>query len=227
MTTRIYLIRHASTSFAAEDRFAGASNVPLSEQGRSQALHLSRRLAQQPLPAAIYCSPMDRTVETATIIGSPHGIVPIKKDGLREINHGHWEGLTRAEVQTKFPAEIERWDSDPFGFAPDGGETGMSVMARAIPTIREIVESHPNQTVYVVSHKATNRIIIGYYLGLELKGFRDRIDQQPACLNIVDFKDSSRGRLMLLNDVSHYEAEPVQNHIHLSSWWANDLRIPG
>ncbi len=226
MTTRIYLIRHASTSFAAEDRFAGASNVPLSDTGRSQALHLAERLVSC-TPAAIYCSPMDRTLETATLIAKPHKLTPLPKDGLREINHGHWEGLSRKEVQLKYPAEIEGWDADPFGFAPEGGETGMSVMARAIPTIREIVVAHPNQTVFVVSHKATNRIIIGYYLGLELKGFRDRIDQQPACLNIMDFKDPSRGRLMLLNDVSHYEAEPQQQHIHLSPWWANDLQTPG
>jgi len=226
MTTRIYLIRHAATNFAAEDRFAGASNVQLSEAGRNQASHLSERLAKQP-PVAIYCSPMDRTIETATIIGAPNHIKPIPKDGLREINHGRWEGLSRAEVKAKYPQEIEAWDADPFGFAPEGGETGLSVMARAIPAMREIVEAHPDQTVFVVSHKATNRIIIGYYLGLELKGFRDRIDQQPACLNIMDFKDSSRARLMLLNDVSHYEVDLAQKHIHLSPWWANDLKTPG
>jgi len=219
VTTRIYLIRHAATTASAEDRFAGSSMVQLSAEGRSQAAHLAERLVKHP-PAAIYCSPMDRTVETAAIIGRPHGVKPIPKDGLREIDHGHWEGLTRAEVKVKYPGEIEAWDSDPFGFAPDGGETGISVMARAVPVVREIVAAHPDHTVYVVSHKATNRIIIGYFLGIELRGFRDRIDQQPACLNILDFKDPGRARLMLLNDVSHYEGEPDMEHIHLSPWWA-------
>lgn len=226
MTTRVYLIRHASTNFAAEDRFAGISNVPLSDTGRWQAQRLAERLAKHP-PAAVYCSPMDRTVETATIVAGPHGLKPLPRDGLREINHGHWEGLTRTEVLARYQAEIDAWDADPFGFAPEGGESGMSVMARAIPVIRDIVAAHPNQTVYVISHKATNRILIGYYLGLELKGFRDRIDQQPACLNIMDFKDQSRARLMLLNDVSHYEAEPVNTHVHLSPWWATEIQNPG
>ena len=226
MTTRVYLIRHASTTFAAEDRFAGSSNVPLSDEGRNQAFHLAKRLGAHP-PAAIYCSPMERTMETATLIGRPHSLTPILKDGLREIDHGHWEGLTRVEVTAKYPNEIAEWDSDPFGFTPRGGETGLSVMARAVPAIREIVAAHPDQTVYVVSHKATNRIIIGYFLGIELKGFRDRVDQQPACLNILDFKDLSRARLMLLNDVSHYEGEPDMAHVHLSPWWANDNRWNG
>ncbi len=223
MTTRIYLIRHASTTFAAEDRFAGASNVPLSAEGQGQAVRLADRLKRYP-PAAIYCSPMDRTVETATIIGRPHSLTPIPKDGLREINHGHWEGMTRAEVKASFPDEITAWDADPFGFAPAGGETGIEVMTRAVPAMRVIVEAHPNQTVYVVSHKATNRIIIGYYLGIELRGFRNRVDQQPACLNILDFRDASRARLMLLNDVSHYEGEPDMEHIHLSPWWSGEDR---
>lgn len=200
--------------------------MPLSEEGRGQAGRLAERLTQRPA-AAIYCSPMSRTLETATLIGQPHGLMPITKDGLREIDHGHWEGLTRAEVESRYPHEIESWDTDPFGFAPQDGETGMKVMARAIPVIQAIVGAHPNQAVYVVSHKATNRIIIGYYMGLELKGFRDRIDQQPACLNILDFKDPSRARLMLLNDVSHYEGEPDMQHVHLSPWWASEIQYLG
>ena len=112
------------------------------------------------------------------------------------------------------------WDADPFGYTPSGAETGMSVMMRAIPVLQEIVTTHPNQAVLVVSHKATNRIIVGHYLGIEQRGFRDRLDQKPACLNILDFHDPVRARLMLLNDVSHYEAEPEREHIHLSGWWA-------
>ena len=221
MTTRIYLIRHAATTLSAEDRFAGATNVQLSDEGRNQARHLANRLSAFK-PAAIYCSPMDRTVETATIIAQPHSLKPIARDGLREIAHGHWEGLTRDEVFEQFPEEMEMWDADPFAYAPPGGETGMSVLMRAIPVLQEIVTTHPNQAVLVVSHKATNRIIVGHYLGIEQRGFRDRLDQKPACLNILDFRDPVRARLMLLNDVSHYEAEPKREHVHLSGWWARD-----
>jgi len=219
VTTRLYLIRHAVTKLAAEDRFSGAKNVPLSEEGRYQAGHLAKRLAAF-RPAAIYCSPLERTVETAAIVGGPHALTPLPRDGLREIGHGHWEGLNRAEVKEKYPGEIEAWDADPFGYAPDRGETGEAVLARALPVMREIVSAHTDQSVFVVSHKATNRLIIGHYLGIELRGYRDRLDQQPACLNILDFRDTVRARLMLLNDVSHYEGMPDQEHVHLSGWWA-------
>ncbi len=219
LTTRLYLIRHAATASSAEDRFAGASDVPLSDEGRWQAQRLAQRLSRYPA-SAVYCSPMSRTVETATLLCGPHRLTPQPRDGLREINHGHWEGLSRAEVDERYPGEMELWDSDPFGYAPPGGETGMAAMARAVPVIREIVAAHPDQSVFVVSHKATNRLIIGHYLGIELRGYRDRLDQKPACLNILDFRDPARARLMLLNDVSHYEAEPEREHHHLSNWWA-------
>lgn len=221
MTTRLYLIRHASTVLSAEDRFAGSTDVPLSDEGRDQAVHLAMRLKNYP-PAAIYCSPMGRAVETAAILGQPHGLRPAPRDGLREIGHGHWEGMSRPEVLKQYPAELAAWDADPFGYAPPGGEAGMSVMARAVPVIREIVEAHPNHSVYVISHKATNRVIIGHYLGFDLRGYRDRLDQKPACLNILDFRDAGRARLMLLNDVSHYEDQPHIEHVHLSGWWPED-----
>ena len=48
---------------------------------------------------------------------------------------------------------------------------------------------------------------------------RERLDQAPACLNVVDFKDPVRARLMLYNDTSHYTEQPRAAGAHLSPWW--------
>ena len=56
-------------------------------------------------------------------------------------------------------------------------------------------------------------------LGFDARGYRDRLDQAPACLNILDFKDAVRARLMLFNDVSHYADHPHKPNKHLSRWW--------
>ena len=218
MTTRLYLIRHGATPLSAEDRFAGSENVQLSDEGRAQVTRLAHRLEHDPIDAC-YCSPLDRTVETASVIAKPHGLTPITQDGLREINHGHWEGLSRREVEDQFPEEYAAWESDPFTFAPEGGESGISVLARALPVIREIVVSQKDRNILVISHKATLRIIISSLLGFDVRGYRDRLDQAPACLNILDFKDSVRARLMLFNDISHYADHPHRPHNHLSRWW--------
>jgi broad specificity phosphatase PhoE len=218
MTTRIYLIRHGSTLLTAEDRFSGATDVPLSDTGRAQALRLAERLADDQV-RAVYCSPLQRALETAAIIGRPHGLPPIPRDGLREIDHGHWEGLRRSEVEVQFTQEYAAWEEDPFTFAPQGGDSGLSVMARALPVIREVVQRHAGENIVVVSHKATIRLIISSLLGFDARGYRDRLDQSPACLNVLDFKDPARPRLMLFNDVSHYADQPPRGEAHLSKWW--------
>lgn len=216
--TRIFLIRHGATVLSAEDRFAGATDVELSQEGHHQAQALSVRLADTAI-SAIYCSPMRRTVATAERIAKPHSIVPNRRDGLREIDHGRWEGLTRREVEAQFEGEYAAWEEDPFTFAPAGGESGLSVMSRALPVIREIVSDHPGEKVAVISHKATIRLLISSLLGFDARGYRDRLDQAPCCLNIIDFKGPVRARLMLYNDCSHYLDHPSMASGHLSSWW--------
>jgi probable phosphoglycerate mutase len=218
VATRLFLVRHGATQLTAENRFSGAVGVDLSDEGRHQVQCLARRLADDGI-RAVYTSPLSRTVETAEILAKPHGLTPVRRDGLREISHGRWEGLTRQEVEERFPGEYEEWDSDPFTFAPDGGESGLAVLARALPVVREIVLANQGKNVLVVSHKATLRLILSSLLGFDARGYRDRLDQSPACLNVVDFKDPVRARLMLFNDVSHYQDQPRRAHHNLSKWW--------
>ena len=218
MTTRLYLVRHGATPMTMEDKFSGADNVFLSDEGRAQAQSLAERLKGHQLSAA-YCSPLDRAVETANIVIQPHGLPLVKLDGLREISHGHWEGLTRREVEARYGDEYAAWEQDPFTFAPEGGESGLSVLSRSLPVIRQIVVQHAGQDVLVVSHKATLRLLISSLLGFDARGYRDRLDQAPACLNIVDFSDPVRARLMLFNDTSHYAEQPPRPARHLSKWW--------
>jgi broad specificity phosphatase PhoE len=218
MTTRVLLIRHGATVLSAEDRFAGSTDVLLSDEGRAQASALGERLADAEL-AAIYASPMKRTVETARLVAAPHNLTLTTDAGLREIDHGHWEQLTRREVEARFPEEYSNWEADPFTFAPEAGESGLSVMARALPVLRRIVVAHAGKTVAVVSHKATIRLVLCSLLGIDARGYRDRLDQSPACLNALDFKDPVRVRLVVYNDTSHYASRPAKSHSRLSKWW--------
>ena len=218
-TTRLLLVRHGATKLSAEDRFAGAVDVELSDEGKFQAARLAARLADDQI-SAVYCSPMTRTIQTAEIVAAPHDLPLLQRDGLREINHGHWEGLRRADVEKQFPDEYAAWEQDPFSFAPDGGEAGVNVIARALPVVREIVLNHRGENVLVVSHKATLRLLISVLLGFDARGYRDRLDQSPACLNVLDFKDPVRARLMLFNDVSHYVDTPDRSDKRLSKWWS-------
>ena len=208
MITRVFLVRHGATPLTSDDRFAGSIDVPLGPEGGIQADRLAERLAAAPM-AAIYSSPLRRTTATATIVGGPHGLSPAFEDGLREIDHGHWEGLRRIDVQQMYPDEYAAWEKDPVNVAPEGGETGHQVLARALPVMNDIIRRHAGHSVLVVAHKATNRLLIAHWLGFDIRGYRERIEQLPACLNLLDFKSPDEARLVLLNDVSHYDLAGV------------------
>ena len=216
--TRLMLVRHGATTATEEDRFSGSSGAELSDEGRWQAARLGERLSNHKI-TAVYSSPLSRALETARIIAGSCGVEPVTRDGLREIGHGHWEGMKRDDVERQFGDEYAAWEGDPFTFAPAGGESGVSVLARALPVIREIVAAHPGGNLLVVSHKATLRLILSSLLGFDPRGYRDRLEQSPACLNVVDFRDPVRARLMLFNDTSHYADRPRVAEQALSKWW--------
>ena len=216
--TRLLLVRHGATAATEEDRFSGSTSVELSEQGRWQAARLGERLADQAI-TAVYASPLSRALETARIVARHCGLEPVTREGLREIGHGHWEGRKREDVERDFSSEYAAWEADPFTFAPAGGESGLAVLARALPVIREVVTAHPGGRVLVVSHKATLRLVLSSLLAFDPRGYRDRLDQAPACLNVVDFRDPVRARLMLFNDTSHYADRPRVADQALSKWW--------
>lgn len=220
--TRLYLIRHGATMLTAEDRFAGATNIALSDEGRRQAAALAARLKSVQL-SAIYASPLDRTMETASILAAPHHLEVQPRDGLREISHGRWEGMTRAEVLEAYPEEVAAWDEDPYTFAPAGGESGLAVTARALPPLMDIYAAHRGEHVAIVSHKATIRLVISSMLGFDPRRYRDNLDQSPCALNIVDVRGPTCFRLTLFNDTSHYilnesDVPPVPSK-RLSGHW--------
>jgi probable phosphoglycerate mutase len=199
--TRVLLIRHGDTTATVDDRFAGSSNVQLSDAGRAAAGKLARRLENVHIDAA-YCSDMQRTIDTATIVLAPHKLTPVPMRELREIDHGHWEGKVHKEIEKEYAQEYAAWSADPLSIAPPGGETAISVLARALPAVRKLVTKHPGQTILIASHKATNRLLIAYYLGMDLRRYRDRLGQDVACLNILDFSSPTEAKVVTLNETA-------------------------
>ena len=183
---------------------------------------MAERLSDEKI-VAVYASPLGRTVETAQILAAPHKLEVQTRDGFREISHGRWEQMTRREVEEKFPEEAAEWEKDPYTFAPVGGESGLAVTARALPALIELVREHSGKNILVISHKATIRLLLSSLLGFDPRRYRDNLDQKPAALNIVDFRDATRARLTLFNDTSHYDlagkAIPEMPEACLSKWW--------
>lgn len=207
MATRVFFVRHGANRMTAEDRYCGSSNPPLSDEGRRQAQCAAKRLASEPI-AAIWSSPMIRAQETARTIGNVHGIAPMLEPALREVSHGRWEGQLQADVKTRWADEYKQWSADPFNHAPAGGETGRAVLERAWPAVLKLVANHSDQTIVIVSHKATIRLIAAKLLGIDPQRYRDLLGQDLACINLFAIHAPDRAKLLLWNDISHCGGHP-------------------
>jgi probable phosphoglycerate mutase len=123
---------------------------------------------------------------------------------LREIDHGRWEQLRRDDVHGAVSGRVSRVGGGSVHLRADGRRVRRATARKSITAIRRIVAAHEGHEVLVVSHKATIRLVIASLLGIDLRGYRDCLDQSLASLNILDFTSRTQTKLTLFNDVSRY-----------------------
>jgi broad specificity phosphatase PhoE len=162
---RILLLRHAETDWNRERRFQGWRDVPLSATGREQAESAARLLAATRIEA-VWSSPLARARDTAAIIAAPHRLAVQESDAFREMGFGEWEGLTRDEVRERFPDAHRAWAETPHEAAWPGAEPLAMVRARALAGLEALRAAHTGQTICLVSHGITGRLLILEALGL-------------------------------------------------------------
>jgi phosphoserine phosphatase len=147
--TTILLARHGETDWNREDRFQGHADPPLNRTGRAQAVDLSVALMAEEL-AAVYSSPLRRALETAEVVAASHGLEPVPVDDLREVDVGSWSGLTRAEVEDRFPEQFRRWLD--YGQGWEDGETYEEMGRRAVEALLRLAAAHEGERVLAVTH---------------------------------------------------------------------------
>jgi broad specificity phosphatase PhoE len=111
---------------------------------------------------------------------------------------GNWEGLTFSELMERFPEELKSRINDPVHFSPPGGESINDLRKRVIPKFNELIKRHRGESFCIVGHGGVNRIILLEALGADLYNFY-RIEQDFACVNIVDFHPDGRIVVKLVN----------------------------
>jgi probable phosphoglycerate mutase len=147
--TTILLARHGETDWNRDNRFQGHADPPLNETGLAQAVQLSAALEDEPL-AAVYSSPLRRAFETAELVAAPHSLVPVPVGALREVNVGSWQGLTRAEIEQRFPEQFARWLDYHEGW--EDGESYEEMGRRVIAGLLELAAAHDGERILAVSH---------------------------------------------------------------------------
>ena len=147
VTTTILLARHGETDWNLEGRFQGHADPPLNDTGRAQARELAAQLASTPFDA-VYSSDLARAHQTAEIVAASHEVPVVTDTGLREIDVGSWSGLTRAEIEERFP-----------GAQHHDGESRANHLSRVVATVTRIAHEHPGERILVVSHGGSLRAL--------------------------------------------------------------------
>jgi alpha-ribazole phosphatase len=184
--TRVYLTRHGEV--VNPGVYNGHTDVDITEEGVRQMERLRDRLREKKL-AAVYSSDLLRTKKGAQIIAEPHGLKPETFREFREMDFGRWQGLSYAQVMEQYPSDIPQWMNDLENFRVPGGESFLDMCNRAIPKLRELVESHHGQEFALVCHGAMNRVILAEALHLPFAHLL-RIEQDYGCLNIIGYSPS-------------------------------------
>jgi phosphoserine phosphatase len=184
--TKIILVRHGHVEGIAPERFRGRADLDLTPDGRRQAQATARRICASWSLAALYASPLSRSLATAAAIGSPFGLTPMPLRSLMDIDYGEWQGLTPDEVARKWPDVLDTWYRAPHWAAIPGGESLQDVLTRAVAALRDVIGRHPSDTVVLVGHDSVNRVILLHALDLPLSRYR-RLGQDPCAINEVDF----------------------------------------
>ena len=149
MPTTIVMVRHGETDWNRDNRFQGHADPPLNETGRAQARALALELSGQNFDAA-YTSPLERAAETASILADALDLEPIPDASLKEVDVGSWSGLTRTEVEERFPSGFARWLE--YGHGWDDGETYDELGERVVSGLVRIGQLHDGAAVLAVTH---------------------------------------------------------------------------
>ena len=202
--TRVLLVRHGMTDYVKTRCLAGwTPGVSLNEYGRAQANALANRLATEAI-AAIYSSPLERTVETAEAIAACHRLPVVTMEGIAETRCGEWTGQLVEEL-----TKSDLWKT--IQIAPSrarfpGGESFREIQSRMVSALDELIQAHPEQTIVIVSHSDPIKLAVAFYIGQPLDLFQ-RIVIQPASITELEFS-AFTPRLLRTNDCAHLPPEP-------------------
>ncbi len=200
---RILLIRHGETAHNAGRIALGRQDVPLNERGLDQAQSTAISYADSAHEIdAIYASPLQRAVATATPLAGALSLpIEIEAD-LIEMDIGELEELSFPAVRERYPEFTEAWLSEDCGEARmPGGETLAEVQERSWRVIESIRDRHPDGTVAVVTHNFVILTIICRVLRLPLANFRS-VRQDVAAVSVLELT-AERSLAVRLNDTCH------------------------
>lgn len=194
----LYCIRHGESSYNAEGRIQGQSDVPLSELGRRQSAAVAKALDNLPIDA-IYSSPLRRAMQTAEPIAEALKLAIQTDPRLMEVHAGEFQDKLRIQLEDEYPEEMARWRRGDPDFPLPGGETRRQLMQRGGEAFQQIAGGGHEQVV-VVSHGGL--LAAALKALLEIPAGRHPFLLHNGSISQLDLTDGDV-KLRLLNRIDH------------------------
>ncbi|MEV8230060.1 histidine phosphatase family protein [Streptomyces sp. NPDC079167] len=202
MSLHVFLVRHGESVWHAENRYAGVSDIDLSEHGRAQAAGLASWAGRAGL-TAVWSSPMRRCRQTAEGSAARAGLPLNLEPRLRELDFGVAEGLTRAEMRERLPGALKAFEADPVGNHFPEGENPGAVGERCAGFLAGLRAGHEEGRVLVVAHSTAIRLVLCRLLGIPLQDYRRVFPYLANCaLNELILRDGTPSLLALNQHVT-------------------------
>ena len=158
---RIVLVRPGATEYVQQGRIQGALEVPLSEEGASEAARLSTELSGMGLDA-LYASDSEHAMQTAGAIAATLGVKLKPLESLRNLDHGLWQGMLIEEVKRKQPKVYRQWQEQPESVCPPGGEMIGDAQGRVRSALAKILKKHKGGTIGLVVPEPLASLVRAY-----------------------------------------------------------------
>ena len=193
--TRLLLVRHAPVATTGKVLYGREKGHHLTESARAATRELAERLSPEDL-RAVYCSPLERTRETAALLAAPRGLTPKVDDRMIEIDYGEWTGKELAELR-----KLPEWKTvvhRPSRMRFPGGESPAEAQLRAVAGCEALAGRHPDGTAVVVSHADIIRLLLGFYLGQPLDLW-SRLTVSPTSVSVLDISKKGAVTVVAIN----------------------------
>lgn len=193
--TRILLVRHAPVATTGKVLYGRQKGHHLTEEARTATRRMAARLAHTDLQA-VYCSPLERTMETAALLADPHGLTPVIEERVIEVDYGEWTGQELTKLY-----KLPEWKTvayQPSRMRFPGGESLAEAQLRASSACEALAGRHTDGTIAIVTHADIIRLVLGSYLGQPLD-LLSRLTVAPTSVSVVDIPKKGAVTIVAIN----------------------------
>lgn len=193
----IILVRHGRTDFNAQHRLQGQIEQPLDEDGIWQVTQTARALrtlyvehAKEVPKQLVVSSNLNRALDTAHQFADPLHLEVHTDPAFRERSYGEWEGMSRDEIQNRWPEDYRLWQSLNGGELRHKAEPLEEVGRRGADALQKWASAAgPDTNLFIFAHGTLIETVLHTILG---------IHSVPPCTSLVGMRNAHWAKLVPL-----------------------------